>query len=163
MTETPPPVPSPDANGAADVGQRRHERYFCLDGGILRLCIRPHFRGREAMILDVSTSGIGFLLEEALEVDTVLVFEVKAMKGIEAVSRIARVRNCRTCPTPREAPWLPPAPVIGDFLRRIFGMKTSPLPMDCWLIGCEFDRPLSEEELSRFLVSLKSLNNSFED
>jgi hypothetical protein len=145
--------------GAEGVSQRRHERHLCLEGGTLRLSIRPHFQGHEAMIVDVSTSGIGMLPEEALEVESVLVFEVKAMQGADAVSRIARVRNCRPCPTPREAPWLPPAPVIGDFLRRIFGMRTSPLPPECWLVGCEFDRPLSEQELSRLLASVKSSNN----
>jgi hypothetical protein len=148
LTTTPP---------TETTGERRHQRHLCLDGGVLRLSIRPHFRGRIAMIVDVSTSGIGMLLEESLEVESVLVFEVKAKPGANAYSRIARVRNCRLCPTPAEAPWLPPPPIIGDFLRRLFGMRTSALPPECFLVGCEFDRPLSETELQQFLLTIRSV------
>lgn len=110
------------------------------------------------MILDVSTSGIGILLEQPLELEAVLVFEFKYKPDANAFSRIARVRNCRSSPTPAEAPWLPPPPVVSDFFRRLVGLPTSPLPPDSFMVGCEFDRPLSEVELQQFLNAIRSVD-----
>src|SRR3954454_20843318 len=83
---------------------RQHPRHLCVDGGTLRVSVRPEFRGRRALLVDVSAGGIGFLVEEPLEAGTMLVFELKAAAGADSNNRIARVRHSRPHPVPPEAP-----------------------------------------------------------
>lgn len=126
---------------------RKHPRAFCIDRGIMRLCVRPEFRGRRALLVDVSVGGIGILLEESLEKGTVLVFEMKSAAGAEAFGRIARVRHSRPHPVPPDAPWLTPKPIFSRLVRQIFG-GAAPDAESAWLIGCEFECPLTDDELS---------------
>jgi hypothetical protein len=127
-----------------------------MDGGVMRLAVRPEFRGRHALMLDISTGGIGFVLQEALPPDTVFVFEVKNGPGLEAVGRLARVRHCRPHPTPPEAPWLPPTPGVSRFFRTLFRLPAPPTEKNAWFVGCEFDRPLSEAELQQLVARLQA-------
>jgi hypothetical protein len=150
-----PPAEYSHPSGQSAISQRRHARHFCLDAGRLRFSIRPEFRGRHAVLVDVSSGGIGILLEEALEIGTVLVFEMAPMRGGQALGRVARVRNQRTCSSPADAPWLPPAPLMTSLVRRVLGWDVAGALPDCWLMGCEFDRPLSDQELTSFLEGLK--------
>ena len=137
--------------------QRRSPRYLCVDGGVVRLAVRPEFRGRRGLIVDVSVGGIAFLLEAPLELDTVLVFELPAPQPSDAFSRIARVRHLRPHTTPADAPWLRPARSFSRLFRTLFNQKPEPIPAGpAWLIGCEFDRTLTEDELRQFLDRLKS-------
>src|SRR5437879_3250218 len=94
---------STQADVALDMDQRKHARYLCSDGGVMRLSIRPEFRGRRGLLVDVPSGGIGFLLKDALDAGTVLVFELQAAPGMETIGRIARVRHCRPHPTPADA------------------------------------------------------------
>ncbi len=144
-------TPIPVSNMA---DQRKHRRRLCLDGGVIRLAIRPEFRGRRALLVDVSTGGIGFVLEDALEAETKLVFEWKAPGEIQSVTRIAHVRHCRQHPTPPDAPWLPPTPLLSNIFRRMFGSTPPPPEKDAWLVGCEFDRPLDEVEIQYFVQAM---------
>jgi hypothetical protein len=136
---------------------RQHPRIMCMDGGVLRLAVRPEFRGRRAMMLDVSTGGIGFVLQEPLQPDTVFVFEVKSDPGLETVGRLARVRHCRPHPTPPDAPWLPPTPGVSRFFRSLFRLPAPPTEGHAWFVGCEFDRPLSDAELKQLVERLQAL------
>ena len=138
---------------------RRHPRYLSLDGGVLRLAVRPEFRSRRALLVDVSTSGIGFLLEHALEVGTVLVLELQGLEGLESMTRIARVRHTRPRPVPARAPWVSPTPSYSRFFRTLVGLHTPQPKPQAWFVGCEFDRPLSETELKQLLGHLKSLSS----
>jgi hypothetical protein len=122
------------------VEQRKHIRYVCVNGGLMRLSIRPEFRGRRAVLVDLSVQGIGFLLKEELEAGTVVVFEIQGPGDDGPMSRLARVRHTRSHPTPADAPWLPASPVVSRLFRSLFGMKAPEPAAPSWLIGCEFDR-----------------------
>ncbi|MSQ96035.1 MAG: PilZ domain-containing protein [Gemmataceae bacterium] len=137
---------------------RKHSRHLCLAGGVLRLAVRPEFRGRRAILIDVSAGGIGFLLPDALEAGTTLVFELKAAAGTDAMARIARVRHSRPHPVPVDAPWLPRPAGVSKIFRRMLGLKAPPPEGEAWLVGCEFDQPLSEDEVKRFLEQLNATN-----
>ncbi len=137
---------------------RQHPRVVCVDGGVLRLAIRPEFRGRRAVLIDVSAGGIGFVLQDALPTETILVFELKAGDGEEALGRRARVRHCRPHPVPANAPWIPQPPLVSRVFRRLFGVEPEPTGNDAWFIGCEFDRPLSDAELRQFVERLNALS-----
>ncbi len=143
---------------ALDMDQRKHPRHMCMDGGVMRLSIRPEFRGRRALLIDVSSGGIGFLLKDPLEAGAVLVFELQGPPGMEAIGRVARVRHSRPHPTPPDAPWLAPTPTVSRIFRSVFGMKQLAPLEQAWLVGCEFDRPLEEDEVSQFLERLKSVS-----
>jgi len=136
--------------------QRKYDRHLCIEGGVMRLSVRPEFRGRRAVLFDVSTGGIGFLLEDALETGTVLVFELQTPPGVAPIGRIARVRHCRPHATPPDAPWLPATPVLSNVFRKLFGLKQQIPPADSWLVGCQFDRPLNETEVKQLLASLQN-------
>jgi hypothetical protein len=114
-----------------------------MDGGVLRLAVRPEFRGRRALMLDISSGGIGFVLQEPLEPGTVFVFEVTSEQGLDAVGRLARVRHCRPHPTPPDAPWLPTA-------------SGTPTAEHAWFVGCAFDQPLSDAEIKQLAERLQA-------
>lgn len=135
--------------------QRKHTRYVCVDGGQMRLSVRPEFRGRRAMLVDLSTGGIGFLVEESLEAGATMVFEVQGPGDAGPLTRLARVRHCRAHPTPPDAAWAAKPPVLSKFFRGLLGIQTpKPLPPS-WLIGCEFEKPLDQADLQLFLDRLK--------
>ena len=143
-----------DSQGAAE--QRKFLRHMCIEGGALRLSVRPEFRGRKALLIDVSTGGLGFVLQDLLEAETVLAFELKAPGG-ESIGRLAKVRHCRPTPTPDNAPWVLPAPAVSRIFRRFFGMADGAVPQKMsWFVGCEFDRALTEPELALFLAALEA-------
>jgi PilZ domain len=147
----------PESIGAVterETDVRRYRRYLCVDGGILRLSVRPEFRGRRAVLVDVSAGGIGFLVEEPLEAGTMLVFELKGSAGAEPSNRIAHVRHSRPHAVPAAAPWAPPASSFSRLLRGLFGKQVRPAPQ-AWLVGCQFDRPLSDAEIAEFLDQLQ--------
>lgn len=125
---------------------RQHPRLLCVDGGVLRLSVRPEFRGRPALMLDISAGGIGLVLQEPIAVDAQLVFELRSEEGLDSIGRLARVRHCRPHPTPGDAPWLPATPLVSRIFRTMFRAQAAPLE-PAWFVGCEFDRPLSDAEL----------------
>ena len=144
-----------DADSFTDMEHRQHTRHLCNDGSVLRLSVRPEFRGRQALLVDVSAGGIGFLLEDALKPGTVLVFELQGSSGMDTIGRIARVRHCRPQATPADAPWLPPTPAVAQLFRGIFGHKPAAIERKAWLLGCQFDRPLEQHEVKQLLKQFK--------
>jgi PilZ domain-containing protein len=146
------PTPIPDGR---EMDLRQHPRVVCVDGGILRLAVRPEFRGRRAMILDISTGGIGFVMQDFLEPGTEFVFEVTSEAGLTAVGRLARVRHCRPHPIPADAPWLHVAPLMSRIFRSMF-RRQSPTEAHAWFVGCEFNRPLRDTELQVLVDFLNS-------
>jgi hypothetical protein len=127
--------------------RRCRDRYPCLDGGVLRLAVRPALGGRRALLVDLSTGGVGFLLDRPLEPGAVLALELCGPGGGEAQGRVARVAHCRPHPAPFDAPWLPRPPALARLARRLFGRPADPAAGQAWLIGCTFSQPLSEAEL----------------
>ncbi|MBI3821045.1 MAG: PilZ domain-containing protein [Planctomycetes bacterium] len=158
-TEEPNPC-SIETASLREADLRRHPRHVCLDGGTLRLAVRPEFRGRRALLVDLSAGGIGFVLEDAQEAGTTEVFNLQGPDGTEPVSRIARVRHSRAHPTPPDAPWLPPATGFGKIFRGLFGVPAPKVEKHAWLVGCQFDRPLSEDEINQVVAQLKSAATS---
>lgn len=132
--------------------QRRHPRFVGIDANVLRLAVRPEFRGRRGLIVDVSASGMGFLLADPVDQGTALVFELRVPSSEEIITRIARVRHNRPHPAPIDAPWLPRSSGLSQFFRRMFGGAGQPGPRgEAWMVGCEFDRPLTELEIKQLL------------
>src|SRR4051812_17722563 len=91
----------------SEVDLRRYRRFVCLDGGVVRLAVRPEFRGRRALLFDISAGGIGLVLEKPIEAGAVLLFELRRAAENESVNRVARVRHVRPHPMPEDAPWQP--------------------------------------------------------
>jgi hypothetical protein len=157
MTEQEQKVRSTQICSLPEPDLRRHRRYLCVDGSVLRLAVRPEFRGRRALLFDVSSGGLGFLLDIALEVGAVLAFELPGPEGTDSMTRVARVRHCRPYAVPPSAPWLPATPAFRRFLCKILGLHAPQKKAPAWIIGCEFDRPLSEHEIRQLLGNLKEL------
>jgi hypothetical protein len=136
--------------------QRRFPRYMGIENGVLRLAVRPEFRGRRALIIDLSAGGIGFLVEDALNVGTVLVFELKGRNAPGMIGRIARVRHCRPHPAPLDAPWAPKKNSFSNVFRKFLGITNTPPEGEAWLVGCEFDQPFDEDEIKQLVEQLTS-------
>jgi hypothetical protein len=140
-----PPIPP----GSLD--QRQAQRYLCIEGGVLRLAVRPAYRGQRAVLMDVSAGGIGFLLGQPLKVGDVLAIDLFLPQGLEACGRLAHVRHCTPHPAPEDAPWLQRRPTVSRFLRRMVGLSDDASEKQAWLVGCEFSRPLAPGELAESL------------
>ncbi len=147
------PTPIPESR---QMDLRQHPRLVCVDGGVLRLAVRPEFRGRRALILDISAGGIGFVIEDPLEPGTEFVFEVTSEAGPAMVGRLARVRHCRPHPVPADAPWLrTTAPLVSRIFRSVFRRELRSAA-HAWFVGCEFNRPLRDTELKVLLDYLQA-------
>jgi hypothetical protein len=138
---------APEMADAAN--QRAHDRHPPADHSILHLAIRPAFGGLPAVLADVSAGGLGLVLDRRLEEGAVLAIDMRGPDG-EGTRRIARVRHCRPCAQPADAPWVSPVPLVTRFARFIFGTKPPP-PAEAWMIGCQFTRPLDDDELNELL------------
>lgn len=138
-----------------DIEKRKHKRCLCLDGGVLRLAVRPEFRGRRGVLVDLSAGGIGFLLGDALDYGAAIVFELQFPAG-GPMMRVARVRHCQPHPVPEDAPWLPRRRALRKLIDRVFGLGKPESENRAWLIGCEFDQPLREQEVTQFLAMLQA-------
>ncbi len=145
----PAPKPAP-VTAPQPTDQRRHERLDSVRGGTLRIAVRPTYRGHPALLLNVSSGGLGFLIETPLAAGAVVAVEVCGRIPGEGVSRMARVCHC--CPyfvpgstTPEQTP------TLLRFVRRLIGMPTPAPQPRFWLIGAEFSRPLEADELNEML------------
>jgi hypothetical protein len=131
--------------------QRQHLRYLCVAGNTLRLAIYPEFRGHRALLRDVSSGGLGLLLDRPLEPGATLAVELRSAPDEVCCTRLARVIHVRPCPTPANAPWLSRPSPLAALLRRLVGLPPRRPQPACWFIGCRFNQPLPEEELQRLL------------
>ncbi len=130
------------------VRQREH-RHVCVRAGVVSLAARPVVGGRRGLLVDVSASGIGLLLESPLEAGTALAVQLPG-DGVEA--RPARVTHCRPSPAPADAPWLTWRDRLALRACRLLGLP-DPAAGRAWLVGCEFGRPLTTEELREVLAA----------
>ena len=98
--------------------ERRSEpRWPCRRGHVCRVLVRPSFQTKNALILDLSTGGIGLILAVPLEEGQQLAIQLPLVREDTSETHRARVVHVR-----RHEEW-------------------------GWVHGCCFDRPLSEEEL----------------
>jgi hypothetical protein len=145
-------VPAPLATAApGEAEQRQHHRHLCIDGGVVRLAVRPAYRGQRAVLVDISAGGLGLLLGEPIEVGAVLAFDLWLPQGADARGRVARVRHCTSHPAPAEAPWRTRRLLVPRLLRRLVGLAEPATGGRAWMVGCEFSRPLEPGELAETL------------
>ena len=126
-----------------------------MDGTRLKLSVFPEFRCRRGLLIDVSTGGIGVLLEDEIPVGTRVVFEVLAGSGGPGLSRTAKVRHTRSRTAPEDAPWMPRTPPMSAFFRNLFRLKSPTPAAQGWFLGCEFDEPMGKEDVDRLLAMLQ--------
>jgi len=140
---------------AAAGEQRRHKRHVCLAGGVLCLAVRPTLGGTRALLADVSAGGIGLLSGKPLAVGSVLALQLGVEGQAVARSVTARVVHARPHPAPADAPWRPRRSAVARFLSALFGRPGGGREAEsAWFIGCQFNRPLTEEELQDLLRRL---------
>lgn len=132
---------------AATASRRARHRHVVVDGGTVHLAIRPTFGGRRGLLVDVSAGGVGLVLDAPLTVGAALAVQVSA-SGVEA--RPARVAHCRPHPAPADAPWLSWRERMAVASCRILRLP-EPRVARAWFVGCEFARPLADDELSEIL------------
>jgi hypothetical protein len=90
----------------------------------VRYLVRPSFRSGWALLEDVSAGGVGLLLGEAAAPGAVLLIQLPGPQPGEASNRLARVVHARA------------------------------LPDGYWVVGCQFSRPLADEELAAVQLEL---------
>jgi hypothetical protein len=121
-------MPDPTSLGQAEVVSvasrrefRQAVRHPCDPSFLIRLLVRPSYRNLRAFVNDLSLTGIGLLLNRALETgDTVAIQLCK--EGPNALPiRLAQVAHA----TLQADGW--------------------------WLVGCRFAEPLQAEELALLL------------
>ena len=137
---TPPAAPTTPS-------RRGHSRHVVFDGSVVYLAVRPTFGGRRGLLVDVSAGGVGLVLDGPLEPGTALAVQ-PAAPGVEG--RPARVAHCRPFPAPADAPWLSWRERMAVAACRILRLP-EPRAARAWFVGCEFARPLSDNELSEVL------------
>jgi hypothetical protein len=120
MSQSPPTARVADAVAAPFVGERR--AYVRLAADLAAVC-RPVNRlsdiGWPGVVGNLSQGGVGLVMRHRFEIGTRLAVELRAATGAPLHTVPARVVHA----TPAAANGMP-----------------------CWLLGCAFDRPLTEEE-----------------
>lgn len=137
-------------SASQEMEQRADVRYRCADGTVLRLAVRPEFRGHRALLHDFSVGGVGLLMERPIEMGTILVVELRSDASDSGSNHLARVVHVRRHPTPPDAPWAP-RPSLTLSLRRFFGLVPPQPEVQSWFIGCRFHQPLDEDQVRRLL------------
>src|SRR5947208_8028737 len=79
----------------AGVEARSQKRYRCWDRKIVRFAVRPSFQNHLALVQDVSTNGIGFIIDKPLESGAVLILQLRGRLDNTSVVRTARVMHVR--------------------------------------------------------------------
>ena len=105
--------------GAGD--RRGQPRQPSACGWPVRLLARPSFRSYRALLRDVSFRGIGLLVEESLEVGSVLAVQLRSKHTQVSGILTATVRHA------------------------------TPLPDGTCVVGCSLNRPLSDEEIQALM------------
>jgi hypothetical protein len=146
----PKPSPGPGATAEALVGNERgHVRYLCGEGAATRLVSRPVPGGRRALLRDVSAGGVGLLLDHPLEVGRPVAVDLWDAPGASC-ARLAKVVHVRPHPAPAEA-GRPAGGRLPALLRRLLGLRPARREGGWWFVGCEFDLPLTDDDVRRAL------------
>lgn len=137
---------------------RRQRRYRCRGERIVRLAVRPSFQSFPALVHDVSTDGIGFLLDRPLDLGTVLALQLRGERPGGSVIRMARVVHIRRHLPVKNAPWIKKKPLLRSLLAFFSSGSAEGTSGEdfIFLIGCRLSPPLSEEEL----LGLRDSNDS---
>jgi hypothetical protein len=131
----------------AGVEGRTQKRYRCREKKIVRFAIRPSFENFQALVRDVSTSGIGFLYNQPLDIGTLIAIQLKGKQPGSSMVRMARVVHIRRHFPVKDAPWVKKKPLLQSIFCVLGGEEKEPEPQFIYLIGCRMSVPLSPEEL----------------
>lgn len=110
---------SPTRPGTGDRRALPRQRSSC--GWPVRLLARPSFRAYRALLRDVSFRGIGLLVEESLDVGTMLAVQLRSKHTQVSGILTATVRHA------------------------------TPLPDGTCVVGCSLNRPLTDEEIQALM------------
>jgi hypothetical protein len=145
--------------GTADQGPRRagveardQDRFLCREQTIVRLAVKPTFRNLSALVHDVSTTGIGLLMESPLEPGTILALQLRGGRPGTSLVRTARVLHIRRHLPVKNPPWVKKR----AFLQVLLSYLTpGPAAQEqernfIWLVGCRLSPPLTCAEIEEF-------------
>ncbi len=131
---------------AAGIEGRTQRRFRCRDKKLVRFAVRPTYQNFQAIIHDVSASGIGFLFDRALEPGTVLALQLKGSREGMSLVRTARVIHLRRHVPIANAPWVKKKPLLKAIFS-FLGTEKENEEKFIYLIGCRMSVPLTAEEL----------------
>jgi hypothetical protein len=86
------------------------------------MAIAESYCSLDGWLLDISVSGLGLLLDRALDAGTLLFVELESSPESAPVELLARV------------------------------VRSAPAAANEWTVGCEFVNPLAEEDLAAILL-----------
>jgi hypothetical protein len=131
---------------------RTQKRHRCREEKVVRLAIKPTFQNFSALLHDLSHNGIGFLLQDPLEVGTVLATQLRGGAKGTSVVRTAKVVHVRWHLPVKSAPWVRKKPLLKVLLSFLGGGQAEKeVGQDfIWLIGCRLSPPQTREELASF-------------
>jgi len=132
----------------AGIEGRVATRHRCREKLFVRFAVKPSFRNIVALVHDVSSTGIGFLIDQPLEAGNLLVMQIRGgSQGLSTV-RTAKVMHVRKHLPVADAPWVRKKPFLKSLLS-FFTNDQQPTPEFIYLVGCRFSPPLSPEEMNR--------------
>jgi hypothetical protein len=103
------------------IKRRSETRYQCAPATAARLSTSKGHEGRRAWVLNLSSSGIGLLLDTAMEPDSQLVIHLQSSHIGKAFDLLARV------------------------------VHSTPQTGGEWLVGCKLAEKLSQDDLEALL------------
>lgn len=130
---------------------RRLERYQPQDEMIFRFLLRPEFQSYQAMVRDISLTGIGFIFDRPLDSGTIMALQLASASDGASQVRTAEVVHVRPYSMEEHESWR--TPPFMKWLRGVLGLKSAKKrpEREYWLIGCHFRPSLTEEELQGIL------------
>jgi hypothetical protein len=144
-----------DGPRRAGIESRAQKRRPCRQNSVVRLAIRPSFQNYQALVHDVSTTGIAFLLNTPLEEGATLALQLKGGRHGMSMVRTAKVMHVRPHLPVKDAPWVKKKPllkVLFSFLSSGDGAQQVGAPEHIYLIGCRLTPPLTEEEVESLCI-----------
>ncbi|HEV8058573.1 MAG TPA: PilZ domain-containing protein [Gemmataceae bacterium] len=111
-----PDSESKDSDCLAHANRRAFDRFICARPHPVRVMIRPSMLSFTAYVQNFTRVGLRLYAQQAFEPGTVLAIQLRVANTGLACMLSATVMRCQETPD------------------------------KCWFLGCEFSRPLSDEE-----------------
>jgi hypothetical protein len=149
--------PNPQEPQRAGKEARIQKRHRTRANNVVRLAVRPTFQNITALVHDVSSSGIGFLLDHPLEPGTSLVLQLRGGRRGTSLVRTAKVMHVRPHLPVKDAPWVKKKPLLKVLFSFLSGeAEQKPAGSNyIYLIGCRLTPPLTEEEIESLCIPLQ--------
>ena len=149
MPQSEKPTSTGDGPRRAGVEGRTQKRYRCREQKLVRVAVRPTFHSFSALVHDVSSGGIGFLLQSPLELGTVMALQLKGGPPGTSLVRTAKVVHVRRHLPVKNAPWSRKKPFLKVLLSYLTPGQDQKGPDQdfVWLVGCRISPPLTRAEL----------------